>query len=86
MLFARLFIRAGIHGAKSHSGIRTFATNLIEKGFDIKSVSVLLGHNNIQTTVRYIQDNPVKLGEMVAVFTVSDKLIKIRMSFLAFVN
>lgn len=66
MLFARLYKKAGIVGAKSHSGRRYFATTLIENGFDIKSVSILMGHANIQTTARYIQDNPVQLGKMVA--------------------
>lgn len=65
-VFKRLYKKAGVKGAKSHSGRRTFATNLIEKGFDIKSVSILMGHSNIQTTARYISENPVKLGEMVA--------------------
>lgn len=65
-LFKRLYRKAGIKGAKSHSGRRTFATRLIEKGFDIKSISVLMGHSNIQTTARYLNENPVKLGEMVA--------------------
>ena len=65
-VFKRLYIKAGIKGAKSHSGRRTFATRLIEKGFDIKSISVLMGHSNIQTTARYINENPVKLGEMIA--------------------
>ena len=66
MLFARLYKAADIAGAKSHSGRRTFATNLIELGVDIKSVSMLMGHSNIQTTAGYIQDNPVKLGKLVA--------------------
>lgn len=66
MLIKRLYDRAGIKGAKSHSGRRTFATRLIEAGYDIKSVSVLMGHSNIQTTARYINENPVRLGEMVA--------------------
>jgi len=66
MLIKRLYDKAGIKGAKSHSGRRTFATRLIEAGYDIKSVSVLMGHANIQTTSRYISENPVRLGEMVA--------------------
>lgn len=66
MLIKRLYDRAGIKGAKSHSGRRTFATKLIESGYDIKSVSILMGHSNIQTTARYINENPVRLGEMVA--------------------
>ena len=65
-VFKRLYRKAGIKGAKSHSGRRTFATRLIEKGCDIKILSVLLGHSNIQTTARYISENPIKLGEMVA--------------------
>jgi integrase/recombinase XerD len=65
-LFKRLYKKAGIKGAKSHSGRRTFATRLIENGFDIKSVPVLMGHSSIQTTARYISENPVRLGEMVA--------------------
>lgn len=65
-VFKRLYKKAGIRGAKSHSGRRTFATTLIQKGFDIKSVSVLMGHSSIQTTARYISENPVRLGEMVA--------------------
>lgn len=66
MLIKRLYDKAGIKGAKSHSGRRTFATSLIEAGYDIKSVSVLMGHSNIQTTARYISENPIRLGEMVA--------------------
>jgi integrase/recombinase XerD len=65
-VFKRLYRKAGIKGAKSHSGRRTFATTLIEKGSDIKSVSILMGHSSIQTTARYISENPVRLGEMVA--------------------
>ena len=66
MLFARLYKKAGIVGAKSHSGRRTFATTLIENGCNIKFVSVLMGHSSIQNTARYIQNNPVHLGKMVA--------------------
>ena len=66
MLIKRLYEKAGIKGAKSHSGRRTFATRLIEAGYDIKSVSVLMGHSSIQTTSRYINENPVRLAEMVA--------------------
>ena len=63
-LFKRMYKDADIAGAKSHSGRRTFATTLIEKGFDIKSVSVLMGHSNIQTTAKYITENPIRLSEM----------------------
>lgn len=65
-VFKRLYRSAGIKGAKSHSGRRFFATRLIEYGSDLKSVSVLLGHKSVVTTGRYINDNPIRLGEMVA--------------------
>jgi integrase/recombinase XerD len=64
MLFSRMYQRAGLKGCSSHSGRRTFATNLIQKGFDIKSVSVLMGHSNVSITSRYLDTNPVSLGNM----------------------
>ncbi len=66
MLFSRLYKKAGFKGCSSHSGRRTFATSLIRKGYDIKSVSVLLRHSSITTTSRYIDTNPVMLGDMVS--------------------
>lgn len=61
MLFKRLYRQAGIEAASSHSGRRTFATSLIEKGVDIKAVSTLMGHSSIAMTARYVDDNPIKL-------------------------
>ena len=66
MLIKRLYDKTGIKGAKSHSGRRTFCTRLIEAGYDIKSVSVLAGHRSVNTTARYISENPIRLAEMVA--------------------
>ena len=66
-VFKNLYHEAKIDGASSHSGRRSFATKLIENGFDIKSVSILMGHRSIQMTSRYIQGNPIKLSKMVAV-------------------
>lgn len=60
-LFSRLYREAGVIGASSHSGRRTFATGLIEKGVDIKAVSRLMGHASVAMTARYVEDNPVRL-------------------------
>ncbi len=63
-LFHRLYTAARIHGASSHSGRRTFATTLIEKGADIKAVSRLMGHASISITAQYVEDNPLRLKQM----------------------
>jgi len=64
--FKRLYIEAGIEGASSHSGRRTYITRLIEQGVDIKAVSHLAGHSSILTTSIYIEDNPKRLKRIAA--------------------
>jgi integrase/recombinase XerD len=59
--FKSLYDKAGIHGASSHSGRRTFITRLSEQGADIKAVSRLAGHANIVTTAIYVEDSPERL-------------------------
>jgi len=59
--FRKLYDKAGIKGASSHSGRRTFITRLIEQGADIKTVSHLAGHSSITTTAGYVETNPNKL-------------------------
>jgi integrase/recombinase XerD len=61
MLFKRMYRAAGLDHASSHSGRRTFATSLIERGVDIKAVSSLMGHSTVAMTARYVDDNPVRL-------------------------
>jgi integrase/recombinase XerD len=65
-LFHRLYKAAGVSGARSHSGRRWFATELISKGIDIKSVSVLMGHSSVAMTARYAEDNPQRLRRIAA--------------------
>lgn len=67
-LFSRIFKEAGIEDASSHSGRRSFATTLISNGADIKSVQHLMGHSSINTTARYLQENPERLQKMMANF------------------
>jgi len=52
--FHYLYKRVGIDGASSHSGRRSFATNIASKGVGIRVLQKLLGHKNIQTTSVYI--------------------------------
>ena len=62
--FKSLYDKAGIIGASSHSGRRTFITRLIEQGGDIKAVSRLAGHASIVTTAIYVEDNPDRLKRL----------------------
>ena len=63
-LFARMFASVGLDGATSHSGRRTGATNLFDNGVDVRNVQVLLGHSQISSTIIYLQENPVVLGNI----------------------
>lgn len=49
--FHRIADSAGISGATFHSLRHTFATRAIEKGVDVKTLSVLLGHADVGTTL-----------------------------------
>jgi integrase/recombinase XerD len=52
MLFAEIYKTAGIR-TSSHSGRRTFATRLNEKGVGMRTIQRLMGHRNIGTTALY---------------------------------
>lgn len=55
--FHYLYKRAGIAGGSSHSGRRTFITNLAAKGVGVRVLMSLAGHRNIATTQEYIDCN-----------------------------
>jgi integrase/recombinase XerD len=54
MLFKEIYDLAGIR-TSSHSGRRTFATRLNEKGVGMKTIQRLMGHKNIATTALYCE-------------------------------
>ncbi len=55
--FHHLYHAVGIEGASSHSGRRSFITNLASKGVGVRVLMSLAGHRNIATTQRYIDCN-----------------------------
>lgn len=57
-IFARLLKRLGIPQVVFHGLRHTFATRCIECGCDIKTVSAILGHSNVATTMNlYVHPN-----------------------------
>jgi integrase/recombinase XerD len=55
--FHYLYRRVGIEGASSHSGRRTFITNLANKGIGVRVLMSLAGHHSITSTQAYIDVN-----------------------------
>lgn len=55
--FHYIYKGAGIEGASSHSGRRTFITNLAAKGVGVRVLMNLAGHKHIGTTQIYIDCN-----------------------------
>jgi integrase/recombinase XerD len=54
MVFKEIYELAGIR-TSSHSGRRTFATRLNERGVGMKTIQRLMGHRNIATTAMYCE-------------------------------
>jgi integrase/recombinase XerD len=67
-LFAKFYDRAGITGASSHSGRRQFITTLAEKQINVRVIQALARHKHLNTTMRYIDINDVKLQNAVEAF------------------
>jgi integrase/recombinase XerD len=55
--FFWLYKKAGIAGASSHSGRRSFITNLAAKSIGIRVLASLAGHRSIAVTQKYIDVN-----------------------------
>ena len=55
--FNAIYAQAGIAGASSHSGRRSFITTLASKGVGVRVLAALAGHRSIATTQAYIDVN-----------------------------
>lgn len=73
--FKAILRKCGIEDANFHTLRHTFATRCVEVGFDIKSLSEILGHSNVNITLnRYVhptlelkQKNMAKLSDLFSV-------------------
>lgn len=61
----KIYLDAGIDDASSHSGRRTFITNLASKGVSARVLQQLAGHSSLATTQRYIDVTDKMLKEAV---------------------
>ena len=59
--FHTLYENCQISGASSHSGRRSFCTQLCNSGVSIQHIQRLAGHRDIQTTAQYLSSNPSQL-------------------------
>ena len=55
--FYWMYKNAGVKGASSHSGRKTFLTSLASQGVSVFVLASLAGHKSITTTQRYITTN-----------------------------
>ena len=69
-LFAKFYAKAGIAGASSHSGRRQFITSLAENQINVRVIQALARHKHVNTTMRYIDVNDVKLQNAVKVVSI----------------
>lgn len=63
----KLYKDAGIRYGSSHSGRRSFASNLIANGHDLETVQQLLGHTELDHVMPYLEVSHKKLCEMFSV-------------------
>ena len=64
-MFRAIYANAGVDGASSHSGRRSFITVLASKGVGARVLQHLAGHSSLQTTQRYIDVNDAMLKQAV---------------------
>ena len=59
--FFHLYRAAGVEGASSHSGRRSYLTGLADRGISIHILKSLAGHRSIATTAKYLYSSPTQL-------------------------
>lgn len=64
--FRKLHAQAGVEGANALAARRTFAVRLARKGFDLRHIAELLGHASLTATKRLVDEDPIRLGDIVA--------------------
>lgn len=61
VILNRIADRAGVENVHPHRFRRTFATKLAKRGMDIQEIQRLLGHNSLNTTMKYVTMDDTKV-------------------------
>ena len=69
-LFARIYKKANVVNASSHSGRRTFITTLADNAVNVRVIQALARHSSLNTTMRYIDITQTKLESAVEHFKI----------------
>lgn len=64
VMLKRLEERSGVSNVHPHRFRRTAATTLVRKGMSVEKVAMLLGHESLNTTMRYVyqDDSDMRLN------------------------
>lgn len=73
-MLGRACIRSGIRHIGWHKLRHTFASQLVARGVNLRSVQELLGHSTIQMTERYVHLAPSSLRQAMSVLEESPKV------------
>lgn len=65
-IFIEIYKMAGLVGAKSHSGRRTWATVNGKNNTPIRYIQRALGHERLETTAIYMEINPLVLQDIMS--------------------
>jgi len=65
-VISRLHANAGIEGGNAQAARRTWAVKQHRKGYDLVHIAKILGHKSITTTKRLVDQDPVRLADIVA--------------------
>lgn len=67
--FKKITDRCGLKAVNFHALRHTFATRLTENGTDVKTLSELMGHANIKTTLKYMHSSEQQKRAVMNCFT-----------------